>query len=222
MIAAVAPRSQLDLLINALVLTRKASNAVDTALGLPASDRAQLDENLDKVRSDLGRLLNQVGAAIPGAGVLGRRPEVRTAAGVVEFLARQGAAQLGAVASVADTLRSGGDSRTLAQKIHRQLSENGVASREELAQTLGLEPRSPQFQEALERALGSGLAEWYAPNVFGIPRRELENLADSQPPPDADAEPMPAQQDLRAAVTELEGSLADLSASLRETEADPE
>lgn len=213
-----APRNQLDLLINALVLTRKASSAVDTALGLPASDRAQLDDNLDKVRSDLGRLVNQVGAAIPGASVLGKRPEVRTAAGVVEFLARQGAAQLGAVASVADTLRSGGDSRTLAQKIHKQLGDNGVASREELAQSLGLDPRSAQFQEALERALGSGLAEWYAPNVYGIPRRELEDLADSQPAAEPESDPPAEQQDLRAAVTELESSLAELSSSLRQTE----
>ncbi len=212
-----APRTQLDLLITALALTRKASNAVDTALGLPASDRAQLDENLDRVRNDLGRLVNQVAAAIPGAGALGRRPEVRTAAGIVEFLARQGAAQLGAVASVADTLRTGGDSRSLAQKIHGRLAEDGVASREELADGLGMEARSPQFQEALERALGSGLAEWYAPNVYGIPRRDLEDMAETNAPEAAIDAPTDAR-DLRAAVTELEGSLADLSASLQASE----
>lgn len=214
-----APRSQLDLLIAALDLTRKASNAVDTALGLPASDRAQLDENLDRVRSDLGRLVNQVGAAIPGAGTLGRRPEVRAAAGVVEFLARQGAAQLGAVASIADTLRTGGDSRSLAGRIHKHLEGSGVASREELAEALGLEPKSGQFQEALERALGSGLAEWYAPNVYGIPRSELEDLAETQPA--ASVPPPPEEDGLRSAVSELEQSLSQLSHSMGEAEGDP-
>lgn len=214
-----ANRSQLDLIISSLVLIRKASSAIDSALGLPAADRAQLDESLDAVRHDLGQVITQVGSAIPGAGALSRRPEVRTAAGIIEFVARQGAAQLGAVAGVADTLRMGGDSRSLAQRIEKHLAEVGVASREDLALALGHEPGSARFQEALERALGSGRAEWYGPDVYGVPRGQLEELAETKGEPATGAEDAgPEQPDLRAAVGELETSLEELGTALQDAE----
>lgn len=220
-------RQQLDLVINALVLARKASSAIDTALGLPAKDRAQLEEDLDAVRHDLGQLVNQMAGSVPGASGLGRRPEVRMAAGVVEFVARQGAAQLGAVAGIADTLRSGGDSRTLAQKVERHLAQEGIASREDLAEALKMDPSSNRFREALERALGSGQAEWYGPDVYGVPRSRLEGMVAAQPEPDPDAAAEPEAQPesegnggtLSRAVGELESSLAELGRSLRDADA---
>lgn len=230
--------SQIDLLISALVLIRKASGAIDAALGLPAADRAQLEDRLEAVRHDLGRLMTQLGGAVPGASAIGRRPEFKVVAGVVEFVARQGAAQLGAVASVADTLRQGDDSRALAQRIERHLAETGVASRDELAEALAIEPGSPRLQEALERALGTGRAEWYAPDVYGVPRSRLEDMAGEEAaasPAATSAEPeaeagvggateedesregedgKPA--DLGGAVSELESSLAALGTALGE------
>ena len=234
-----ANRSQLDLLINALVLIRRASTAIDTALGLPAADRARLDESLDEVRHDLGRLMAQLGGTVPGASAIGRRPEFKAAAGIVEFLARQGAAQLGTVASVADTLRQGDDSRTLAQRIERHLAETGVASKADLAEALGVEPDSPGLQEALERALGTGRAEWYAPNVYGVPRSRLEELAGDHvgPTPGVSHPAIPeagvagerdtagdangGPTDLGGAVSELERSLAALGAALGEIRRSP-
>jgi hypothetical protein len=137
------------------------------------------------------------------------------AAGVIEFLARQGAAQLGAVAGVADALR-GADSRTLSKRISEHLAEVGVASREDLASAIGSDGASPHFQEALERALGSGRAEWYGPGSYGVPRGDLEEAAERgglQDAPDA----TPQQRvDLDSAITELEASLAALSSSLGE------
>jgi hypothetical protein len=229
----VANRSQIDLLITALVLVRKASSAIDTALGLPAADRVQLEDSLDAVRHDLGRLVSQLGNAVPGASAIGRRPEFKAAAGVVEFVARQGAAQLGAVASVADTLRQGEDSRALAQRIERHLADVGVASRAELAEALAVEPDSARLREALERALGTGRAEWYAPDVYGVPRSRLEDLAGEAPPTPSEADSEAAAQPADAAegeagtgddrpggldraVDELEGSLAGLGAAMQE------
>jgi hypothetical protein len=211
-------RSQLDLLISSLVLIRRASSALDAALGLPASDRAQLEAQVEQVRDDLGRVVTQLGGSIPGASSLAKRPEVKMAAGIVEFLARQGAAQLGAVAGVADTLRAGGDSRSLAQRIERHLVAVGVASREDLAGELGIEPDSPRLQEALERALGSGRAEWYGPGLYGIPRHRLEEIAAEQAPPNEAeaADPLPAADDLQSAVSELESSVDALGTALRE------
>jgi hypothetical protein len=230
----VASSSQIDLLINALVLIRKASSAIDTALGLPAADRAQLEDRLEAVRDDLVRLMSQLGSAVPGASAIGRRPEFKAAAGIVEFVARQGAAQLGAVASVADTLRQGDDSRALAQRIERHLAETGVASRTELAEALGVDPDSSRLREALERALGTGRAEWYAPDVYGVPRSQLEELAEDEVslrPAGSQAEPGEtegeaeaaaddgAPGDLGTAVGEIESSLADLGTALRELRA---
>jgi hypothetical protein len=214
-----ASRPQLDLLISSLVLIRRASSAIDAALGLPAADRAQLEAQVEQVRDDLGRLVTQLGGSIPGASGLARRPEVKMAAGVVEFLARQGAAQLGAVAGVADTLRAGGDSRKLAQRIERHLAETGVASREDLARELEIEPDSPRLQEALERALGSGRAEWYGPGLYGIPRGRLETLAadeSREPGPGAESEDVD-DPTLENAVSELERSLEALGTALDES-----
>lgn len=218
-----AKRNQLDLVISSLVLIRKASSAIDTALNLPAADRAQLEGNLEAVRTDLGNLMG----AVPGASALGTRPELKMAAGVVEFVARHGASQLGVVAGVADTLRSGGDSRTLAQKIERHLDEVGVASREDLARALGLDPGAAKLQEAIERALGSGRAEWYGPGLYGVPRGELEGLVERTP--DALEAGGGANggdglgigvgpRDIGGAVARLESSLKGLGAALQETE----
>ncbi len=230
--------SQLDLVIKGLVLVRKASSAVEVALGLPRPDRDQLDAQVDAVRRDLGRVVTQVGAAIPGAGVLGRRPEVKMAAGIVEFIARQGANQLGAVAGAADTLRTGNDSRSLAQRIERYVAEVGVASRADLAEMLGVDQGSTELQEAIERALGSGRAEWYGPGVYGLPRGQLEALGSrpasatpesseraapeesaSEHSDEASSEPGSVPQ-LQAAVSSLEGSLRALGSALHRTGAE--
>jgi hypothetical protein len=214
-------RSRLDLLINALVLMRRASGAIDSALGLPARDRAEVEENLDRVRRDLNHVTAQLAASIPGGATLGKRPELRAAAGVVEFVARQGAAQLGAVAGVADSFRKGGDSRSLANQIERHLAEVGVASREELGMALGVDPDSERLREGIERALGTGRAEWYAPDVYGVARGRLEDLAE---PADGALDEPPASEaevaDLRTAVDELETSLTQLGTQLREAESD--
>jgi hypothetical protein len=221
---------QLDLVIKGLLLIRKASSAVEVALGLPPPDRDQLDAQVNAVRRDLGRVVTQVSAAIPGAGALGRRPEVKMAAGIVEFIARQGATQLGAVAGVADTLHTGSDSRSLAQRIERYVAEVGVASRADLAEVLGVDQSSNELQEAIERALGSGRAEWYGPGVYGLPRGQLEALGgqpaattsesseQKAPEPElsdeAESEPGSVPQ-LQAAVRSLEGSLRALGTALR-------
>jgi hypothetical protein len=211
--------SQLDLVINALVLIRKAQSAVDAAVHLPTADRAQIDDQLEAVRTDLGNLIGAVAGAVPGAGTLAGRREVKMAAGVVEFLARQGAAQLGAVAGVADALR-GADSRTLAKRIEQHLAEVGVASRDDLAHAIESDPESPQFQEALERALGSGRAEWYGPGSYGVPRAGLEEAAERPSPAEVEEATPEQKQDLDDAITELEASLAALSSSLGENGAE--
>jgi len=206
-------RSQLDLVINSLVLIRKASSAIDAALGLPAADRAEIEGNLDAVRGDLNLVVKQLGGAIPGASALGRRPEVKTAAGIVDFVARQGAVQLGAVAGLADMVRQGGDSRMLAQKIERHLATEGVASRDDLAGALGVDPESARLQEAIERALGSGRAEWYGPGLYGVPRGQLEELASDEAAEVGEEEPE-HRGGLGAAVESLESSLSALGTAL--------
>lgn len=236
--ADVESHSQLDLVIKGLVLVRKASSAVEVALGLPRPDRDQLDAQVDAVRRDLGRVVTQLSAAIPGAGALGRRPEVKMAAGIVEFIARHGATQLGAVAGMADTLRTGTDSRSLAQRIERYVAEVGVASRAELAETLSVDEGSTEMQEAIERALGSGRAEWYGPGVYGLPRAQLEALggrstsaspessdqtapkgSEPEPSEEATSEPGSAPQ-LQAAVSSLQSSLRALGIALHRTGAE--
>lgn len=215
-----ASRSQLDLVISSLVLIRKASSAIDAALGLPAADRAQLEESLDAVRADLNQVIKQLGGSIPGASALGRRPEVKMAAGIVDFVARQGAVQLGAVAGLADAVRQGGDSRSLAQRIERHLAAEGVASRDDLAGALGIEPDAARLQEAIERALSSGRAEWYGPDLYGVPRGQLEELVSEEA---EEAEELDAAVEageargpgaLGAAVESLESSLGALGTAL--------
>jgi hypothetical protein len=216
-----ANRSQLDLIISSLVLIRKASSAIDAALNMPAADRAELEGNLDAVRGDLNGVVKQLGGSIPGAAVLGRRPEVKAAAGIVDFLARQGAVQLGAVAGLADTVRQGGDSRGMAQKIERHLAAEGVASRDDLAVALGVEVESTRFQEALERALGSGMAEWYGPGLYGVPRNQLEELASDESEVELEDDAAEAEAGdsggLHTAVASLEGSLSALGSALSQT-----
>ena len=160
------------------------------------------------------------------------------AAGIVEFLARQGATQLGVVAGVADTLRSG-DSRSLAERIERQIAEAGVATRGELAEELGIREDSDELREGIERALGSGRAEWYGPGVYGLPRGQLEALGvepdqavaevegggQAEPGTEAaengraddgaePAQPAGGAPQLQAAVRALEGSLRSLGTAL--------
>ena len=222
-------RSQIDLLIHALVLARKASSAVEAAVGLPATDRAELEEQLEAVRHDLGQVVHQLGGAVPGGSALAKRPEVKAAAGVVEFIARQGASQLGTVAGMADALRQGTSSRALAQRIERRLAEVGVASREDLAEALGIDVDSIQLQEAIERALGSGGAEWYGPGVYGVPRGQLEELGDrpamageesfAAGEPAAEEEPT-GREHLQTAVSALEHSLSGLATALRSSGAE--
>lgn len=218
-----AARNQLDLVITSLVLIRKASSAIEAALNLPASDRAQIEGQIEAVRSDLSQLLNLIGGSIPGAGGLAKRPEVKAVAGVVEFLARQGSSQLGAVAGVADALKSGDDSRGLAQRIEARLRADGIATREELAAGLKIDADSPQLQEALERLLGSGRAEWYGPGVYGMPRGQLEVMGTVDPGGAEDTDEEDAAEDesddqpkLAVAVSALEGSLSVLAGTLSE------
>ncbi len=217
-------RSQLDLMISSLVLIRKTSSAIDAALALPAADRAKLESILDQVRGDLGQVVGQVGSAIPGASGIVKRPEIKAVAGVIEFVARQSANQLGAVAGVADALRSGEDSRALANRIDLHLRSAGVSTREEIGAALRVDPAEPRLQEALERLLGSGRAEWYGPGVYGVPRGQLEELSDLGPRAvaedgdDRGGVAIDPPRHLAGAVNALEGSLGALAAALSDAD----
>ena len=97
----------------------------------------------------------------------------------------------------------------------------GVASREDLAGALGIEPDSERLQEALERALGSGRAEWYGPGLYGVPRGQLEELASEEAAAETgDTEATGGVRGgLDAAVSSLEGSLTSLGTALSDTTA---
>ena len=228
-----AQASNLDLAINALVLIRNAQRALDTALRLPAEDRAAVAEQIDAVRRSTVKVAASLAATIPGAQSLAgagqmmgeglaQRPEFRRLTGMVSFFARHGSEALEAVAGVAGSLSGGRDrSLDISERIAKRLGEVGVATKEDLAQDLGMEPHSPEFQDALERALGTGRAEWYGSGTYGLPRGELQVMI-SRARDEADAasiteEPAPeptASPSLGSAMEELNSSLDKLSGAV--------
>ncbi len=228
--------SNLDLAINALVLIRNSQRAIDAALRLPAEDRAAVADQVEAVRRSVGQVASSLAGTIPGAqslagagqvaaGGIAQRPEFRAVTGMVSFFAKQGSEVLGAVAGVAGSLGGGRDrSLALSERISKRLAEVGVATREDLARELGVDPRSADFQEALERTLGTGRAEWYGAGTYGLPRDELEamiskarKLSEGEPvsAQDAPAEPgAPSLPALGSAIDELNSSLDQLSGAV--------
>jgi hypothetical protein len=228
----VAQHSNLDLAINALVLIRNAQRAIDAALRLPADDRAAVAEQVEAVRRSVGQVAGSLAATIPGAqslagagqvaaGGLAQRSEFRALTGMVSFFARQGSEALGAVAGVAGSLGGSRDrSLVLAERITKRLREVGVATREDLARELDVDPRSADFQDALERTLGTGRAEWYGSGTYGLPREELDTMiskareaTEAAPPEPAEARPA-APPELGSAMDELNSSLDRLSGAV--------
>lgn len=226
--------SNLDLAINALVLIRNAQRAIDAALRLPAEDREALADQIDVVRRSTGQVAASLAGTIPGAqsiagasqavgGGLAHRPEFRALTGMVSFFARQGSEALGAVAGVAGSLGGRGDrSLALSERITKRLGEVGVATREDLARELRVDPGDGDFQDALERTLGTGRAEWYGSGTYGLPRSDLEAMiararqeeqaaADAGEEPPEKIAPAPA---LAPAVDHLNESLDQLSGAV--------
>ena len=226
--------SNLDLAINALVLIRNAQRAIETALRLPAEDRAAVAAQVEAVRRSAGQVAASLAATIPGAqslagagqvvgGGLAQRPEFRALTGMVGFFARQGSEALGAVAGVAGSLGGRDRSLELSQRISKRLTEVGVATRDDLARELDVDPRSGDFQEALERTLGTGRAEWYGSGTYGLPRGELETMiskardsteagaAPEEPQPEEPAPEPGTDAPLGSVIDELSSSLDELS-----------
>jgi hypothetical protein len=89
-----------------------------------------------------------------------------------------------------------------------------------------VDPRSPDFQDALERTLGTSRAEWYGSGTYGLPREELEAMiskareASERSAEGRDAEPAedeapPAvRPGLGPAIDELSTSLEDLQGAV--------
>lgn len=227
-----ATSSNLDLAINALLLIRNAQRAVDAALRLPAEDRAAVADQVDAVRRSAGKVTASLAATVPGAhslagagqalgGGLAQRAEFRALGGMVSFFARQGSEALGAVAGLAGSLGAGRDrSLALSERISERLTEVGIATRGDLARELEVDPRAPEFQDALERTLGSGRAEWYGSGTYGLPRDELEALIararDAAPAAEAAEAEIPVEPEAApaAGVPPLEGAVDELSSSL--------
>jgi hypothetical protein len=227
-----AQQSNLDLAINALVLIRNAQRAMDAALRLPAEDRAAVAEQIDAVRRSTGKVAASLAATIPGAQSLAGagqaaagRPEFRALTGMVSFFARQGAEALGAVAGVAGSLGGGRDrSLAMSERISKRLAVAGVTTREDLARELDVDPRSPDLQDAIERTLGTGRAEWYGSGTYGLPRDELQAMisrareeAENEPPagePEPSVEHPPLAESLDGAIDELNSSLDRLSGAV--------
>jgi hypothetical protein len=227
--------SNLDLAINALVLIRNAQRAIDTALRLPAEDRAAVAEQVEEVRRSVGQVAASLAGTIPGAqslagagqvaaGGLAQRPEFRALTGMVSFFARQGSEALGAVAGIAGSMGGGRDrSLALSERITARLEDVGVATRDDLARELGVDPRSADFQDALERTLGTGRAEWYGSGTYGLPRGELEAMIANaraasereEPTGEEEAPPAPAPSaGLEPAMDELSSSLDELQGAV--------
>ena len=231
-----AQQNNLDLAINGLVLIRNAQRAIDAALRLPAEDRAAVAEHVEAVRKSTGQVAGSLAATIPGAQSLAgagqvvgeslaQRTEFRALSGMRQLLRAPGVGALGAVAGVAATLGGGRDrSLALSERITKRLEEVGVATREDLARELAVDPRSADFQDALERTLGTGRAEWYGSGTYGLPRGELESMiskareanAGTEEPAEA-AEESPSPE--RASIAPLGGAIDDLNASLDELSA---
>jgi hypothetical protein len=233
----VAQSSNLDLAINALVLIRNAQRAIDMALRLPAEDRAAITDQVDAVRRSTGKVAASLAATIPGAqslagagqvvgGGLAQRPEFRAMTEMVGFFARQGSEALGAIAGIAGSLGSGRDSSlAMSDRIAKRLAEVGVATRDDLARELEVDQRSQEFQDALERTLGTGRAEWYGSGTYGLPRGELQAMisrakqeAEEHAVPADASEPGEPQPPLAAsldtAIDELNSSLDRLSGAV--------
>jgi hypothetical protein len=152
---------------------------------------------------------------------LAQRPEFRALTGMVGFFARQGSEALGAVAGVAGTLGGRDRSLALSQRITKRLTEVGVATRDDLARELDVDPRSGDFQDALERTLGTGRAEWYGSGTYGLPRGELETMiSKAREATEADVAPQEAEPEGSApehgAVAPLGSVIDELSSSLDE------
>jgi hypothetical protein len=143
------------------------------------------------VRRSVGQVAASLAGTIPGAqslagagqvaaGGLAQRAEFRALTGMVSFFARQVSEALGAVAGIAGSMGSGRDrSLALSERIVGRLEEVGVATREDLARELGVDSRSPDLQDAVERTLGTGRAEWYGSGTYGLRRAELEAMISS-------------------------------------------
>lgn len=180
--------SNLDYAISALGLIRNAQRAIDAALRLPTEDRAAVTEQIEAVRRSAGDVTSALAATVPGGqslasagqalgGELATRPELRALGGVVSFFAGQGSQALDAVAGAAASFAGEPDrSLALSERITNRLAEVGVATRQELARELEVDPRSDEFRDALERTLGTGHAEWYGSATYGLPRARLEEM----------------------------------------------
>ena len=226
--------SSFDQTVSALVVIRDAQRAIDTALRLPADDRAALADQIAAVREGVGEVASALATTVPGAqslldagqslgGNLATRPELRALGGLVGFFAGQGAHALGLVAGAAGSLGAERDrSLDLSERITARLAEVGVATRTDLARQLDVDPRSAEFRDALERTLGTGHAEWYGSGTYGLPRPQLEELisrarsagaAEDAPAPPTGEAPSAAGTgstiaDLRSAVEGLRAAAA--------------
>jgi hypothetical protein len=183
----VTATSSFDNAVSALVLIRDAQRAVEAALRLPREDRAALADQIETVRAGTADVAATLAATMPGADSLVRaghaigdvaaRPELRPLGGVVRFFAERGSEALGSVAGAAASLGHERDpSLDLSERITRRLGEVGVTTRADLARELGVDARSADFRDALERTLGTGNAEWYGSGTYGLPREQLEML----------------------------------------------
>ncbi len=225
--------SNIDHAIDALSLIRRAQRATDAALRLPTRDRQELAGQIESVREDVDAVTRSLAANVPGGetllaaghGLAGRR-EVQALGGLIGFFAGQSSQALDAVAGAATSIGSEPDrSLELSERIRMRLAEVGVAKRDDLARELEVDPRSAEFRDALERTLGTGLAEWYGSGTYGLPHDELESMiararvaaeversggaapsAGSAAPPASGEEPA-ASRSMGAAVDELRGSI---------------
>jgi hypothetical protein len=230
--------SNIDRTIDALTLIRRAQRATDAALRLPMSDRRELAGQIDAVRRNADQVAGSLAASVPGGESLlsaghglAERREVRALGGLIGFFAGQGSQALDAVAGAASSLGTERDhSLELSERIRLRLAEVGVTTRGDLARELDVDPRSAEFRDALERTLGTGLAEWYGSGTYGLPHDELEAMlararvtaeveaagaaaGRPSPPPVREPEPEtePAEavppRSLGSAVEELRGSI---------------
>jgi hypothetical protein len=223
--------SNLDHAIDALTLIRRAQRATDAALRLPSSDRRDLAGQIDAVRSNVDEVAGSLATSVPGGEALlsaghglAERREVRALGGLIGFFAGQGSQALDAVAGAASSIGSEPDqSLQLSERIRMRLAEVGVATRGDLARELEVDPRSAEFRDALERTLGTGLAEWYGSGTYGLPHDELEAMiararvaaevergapgAGAAAPADAPAAEPASSRSLGAAVEDLRGSI---------------
>ena len=212
-----APSSNLDHAVDALILVREAQHAIDAALRLPTADRVALAEQIGEVRHGVGAVGSSLVARIPDAE-LAARPELRALGGMVSFFAGRGSQALGAVAGAAASVGDERDpSLVLSERIAERLDEVGVATRRDLARELEVDPRSSELRDALERVLGTGRAEWYGSGTYGLPRAQLERmLARARDEPEETAGEMPVDADRGggAAIAELRATVDGLRTAI--------